>query len=126
MDTPQDIAKFEALSTEAASVKVQPSAWVRVRRSTSVRIGGIVLLVLLAIALLAPWLGTLDPSLYLIGPAGDQIAANDDAEAGVNTNSLIANLTLPADGQYIIIATHFGAQYGGTTGTYSLTLTQLN
>lgn len=70
--------------------------------------------------------GTLDPSLYLIGPAGDQIAANDDAEAGVNTNSLIANLTLPADGQYIIIATHFGAQYGGTTGTYSLTLTQLN
>jgi hypothetical protein len=70
--------------------------------------------------------GTLDPSLYLIGPAGDQIAANDDAEPGENTNSLISNLTLPADGQYIIIATHFGAQFGGTTGTYSLTLTQLN
>lgn len=70
--------------------------------------------------------GTLDPSLYLIGPAGDEIASNDDAEPGENTNSLISNLTLPADGQYIIIATHFGAQFGGTTGTYSLTLTQLN
>ena len=64
MDTPQDIARFEALSTEAASVHVQPSAWQRVRRSTSVRIGGIVLLVLLVIALLAPWLGTVDPSLF--------------------------------------------------------------
>ncbi|MEP7291369.1 MAG: pre-peptidase C-terminal domain-containing protein [Chloroflexota bacterium] len=70
--------------------------------------------------------GTLDPSLYLIAPDGSQAAANDDAVAGENTNSLIANLTLPADGQYIIIATHFGAQYGGTTGTYSLTLTKLN
>jgi hypothetical protein len=70
--------------------------------------------------------GTLDPTLYLIGPQGDQIAENDDAVAGENTNALISNLTLPADGQYIIIATHFGARYGGTTGTYSLTLTQLN
>ena len=69
--------------------------------------------------------GTLDPSLYLIGPQGNQVAANDDAVAGENTNSLISNLTLPADGQYIIIATHFGARYGGTTGTYSLTLTKL-
>ena len=55
-----------------------------------------------------------------------QVAANDDAVAGENTNALISNFTLPADGQYIIIATHFGAQYGGTTGTYSLTLTILN
>ncbi len=68
--------------------------------------------------------GNLDPSLYLIGPAGNQIAANDDAVVGENTNSLISNLALPADGQYIIIATHFGARYGGTTGTYSLTLTK--
>ena len=68
--------------------------------------------------------GNLDTSLYLIGPAGNQIAANDDAVVGENTNSLISNLALPADGQYIIIATHFGARYGGTTGTYSLTLTK--
>jgi hypothetical protein len=68
--------------------------------------------------------GNLDTSLYMLGPAGNQVAANDDVEAGANTNSLISNFALPADGQYIIIATHFGARYGGTTGTYSLTLTK--
>ncbi|MFZ2652704.1 MAG: ABC transporter permease [Burkholderiaceae bacterium] len=36
----------------------------RVRRNVSVRIGGVVLIVLLTIALLAPWLGTVDPSLF--------------------------------------------------------------
>ncbi|MFN8561076.1 MAG: PPC domain-containing protein [Anaerolineae bacterium] len=69
--------------------------------------------------------GTLDPTLYLLDARGNQVAVNDDAVAGENTNSLISNLTLPEDGQYIIIATHFGARYGGTTGTYSLTLTKL-
>ncbi|MBE2266904.1 MAG: PPC domain-containing protein [Anaerolinea sp.] len=68
--------------------------------------------------------GTLDPTLYLIGPVGNLVAENDDAVAGENTNSLIADLTLPESGQYIIIATHFGALYGGTTGTYTLTLSQ--
>lgn len=70
--------------------------------------------------------GTLDPTLYLVGPLGNLVAENDDAVAGENTNSLIADFTLPADGQYIIIATHYGALYGGTTGTYQLTLTQRN
>ena len=55
---------FDALSVESATVVVQPSAWARVRRNLSVRIGGTVLLVLLVIALLAPWLGTVDPSLF--------------------------------------------------------------
>ncbi len=68
--------------------------------------------------------GTLDTSLYLIGPSGNLVAQNDDAVAGENTNSLIANLTLPEDGRYIIIATHFGGLYGGTTGTYQLTYSQ--
>jgi peptide/nickel transport system permease protein len=57
-------ATFESLSVENASVHVQPSAWARVRKSTSVRIGAAVMLVLLLIALLAPWLGTVDPSLF--------------------------------------------------------------
>jgi hypothetical protein len=70
--------------------------------------------------------GSLDPTLYLVSPSGVVIASNDDAVAGENTNSLIANFTLPEDGQYIIIATHFGGPYGGTTGTYSLTISQLN
>lgn len=70
--------------------------------------------------------GSLDPMLYLIGPDGALVAQNDDAVAGENTSSIIANLALPADGTYIIIATHFGGPYGGTTGAYSLTFTQLN
>ena len=55
---------FDALSVESATVVVQPSAWARVRRNLSVRIGGTALLLLLLIALLAPWLGTVDPSLF--------------------------------------------------------------
>jgi hypothetical protein len=61
--------------------------------------------------------GTLDPLLFVVDAAGNLVAENDDAVAGENTDSLIANLALPADGQYIIIATHFGGRYGGTTGT---------
>jgi peptide/nickel transport system permease protein len=59
--TPTDLA---ALSIESATVVPQTSAWARVRASWSVRIGGLVLVVLLAVALLAPWLGTVDPSLF--------------------------------------------------------------
>ena len=69
--------------------------------------------------------GTLDTVLYVIGPSGVLVAENDDAVAGENTNSVIADFTLPENGQYIIITTHYGALYGGTTGTYSLTLTEL-
>jgi len=54
----------EALSVEAATVVPQQSAWQRVRRSTSVRIGGSFLALLVLVALLAPWLGTVDPSLF--------------------------------------------------------------
>jgi peptide/nickel transport system permease protein len=60
MSTPD----FEALSVESATVVHQQSAWQRVRRNTSVRIGGTVMLVLVLIALAAPWLGTVDPSLF--------------------------------------------------------------
>jgi hypothetical protein len=67
--------------------------------------------------------GTLDTTLYLVGPGGTLLAENDDVVPGVNKNSLIANFTLPQTGRYIIIATHFGALYGGTIGTYTLNLT---
>ncbi len=53
-----------ALSVESASVVAQLSAFQRVRKSPSVRVGAGVLLVLVAVALLAPWLGTVDPSLF--------------------------------------------------------------
>jgi peptide/nickel transport system permease protein len=55
---------LEALSVESATVVVQQSAWTRVRRNLSVRIGGSVMALLVVVALLAPWLGTVDPSLF--------------------------------------------------------------
>jgi len=61
MNTP---ANFEALSVESATVVSQPSTWQRVRRNGSVRLGGIALLILLLVAIAAPWLGTVDPSLF--------------------------------------------------------------
>ena len=54
----------QLLSVEAASVVEQPSAWARVKRNLSVRIGGTVMVLLVLISLLAPWLGTVDPSLF--------------------------------------------------------------
>src|SRR5574343_646976 len=55
---------FETLSVESATVHVQLSAWQRVRRNASVRIGGTVMLLLVLVALAAPWLGTVAPSLF--------------------------------------------------------------
>ena len=53
-----------ALSVEAATVVERPSTWQRVKRNGSVRIGGIALAILVLIALAAPWMGTVDPSLF--------------------------------------------------------------
>lgn len=63
MESP-DPNPFEALSVEAAAVVRQEGAWQRVHRNGAVRFGGAALAVLLAIALAAPWLGTVDPSLF--------------------------------------------------------------
>ena len=57
-------SEYDELSVEAASVVEQPSAWARAGRNLSVRIGGGVMALLVVIALLAPWLGTVDPSLF--------------------------------------------------------------
>jgi peptide/nickel transport system permease protein len=59
-----DAQQLEALSVESATVHQQPTAWQRVRRNTSVRIGGTVMLLLVLVSLTAPWLGTVDPSLF--------------------------------------------------------------
>lgn len=57
-------SSFEALSVESATVVAQLSAWQRARRNVSVRAGGAVLMLLVIVALLAPWLGTVDPTLF--------------------------------------------------------------
>lgn len=68
--------------------------------------------------------GTLDPALYLISPEGIQVDYNDDVVPGENPNSVIEKATLASSGTYYIIATHYGLNFGGTQGTYSLTLVQ--
>jgi len=59
-----DAKQLEALSVESATIVSQPTMWQRVLRNGSVRLGGVALLILLAVALAAPWLGTVDPSLF--------------------------------------------------------------
>ena len=58
------VANYDALSVESATIVTQRSAWQRVRANLSVRIGGSVLALLVAISVLAPWLGTVDPTLF--------------------------------------------------------------
>jgi hypothetical protein len=71
---------------------------------------------------------TLDTKVFLVSPTGIEIANNDDADpalAGTNgrtTDSIINAVTLPEDGQYLIVASRFGTIYGGTIGGYVLTL----
>lgn len=67
--------------------------------------------------------GSLDPLLYLVDPNGFEVASNDDIEPGADTNSRIPDYVLLTDGTYTIIATHFGTIFGGTTGSYQLSLT---
>jgi len=69
--------------------------------------------------------GTLDPAVYLLSPEGTIFDWNDDIlPEGENRNSAINDKTLAFDGTYYIIATHYGLNFGGTIGTYNLTLTQ--
>jgi peptide/nickel transport system permease protein len=62
-----DARQYEALSIESAAIVRTQSAWGRVRASWSVRIGGSVLALLVLLALAAPWLGTVDPTLFDAG-----------------------------------------------------------
>jgi peptide/nickel transport system permease protein len=55
---------LQTLSVESANIARRESAWQRLRRNWSVRLGGSALVLLLAIAAAAPWLGTVDPTLF--------------------------------------------------------------
>jgi hypothetical protein len=68
--------------------------------------------------------GTLDTLLFLVGPTGIELASNDDIVPGENRNSLISEFQLPQDGQYVVLATHYGTIFGGTNGVYTLTLSR--
>jgi peptide/nickel transport system permease protein len=66
MEAPSN-AQFEALSVESAAVVRREGAWQRARRNLSVRLGASALIVLVILALLAPFLGTVDPTLFDAG-----------------------------------------------------------
>jgi peptide/nickel transport system permease protein len=67
MDAKELARETELLSVESAAVIRRESAWERVRRNWSVRIGGFVLVLLVLVAFAAPWLGTVDPTLFDAG-----------------------------------------------------------
>jgi len=79
------VSDHAALSVEAATIVSRPSTWDRVRGNLSVKIGGFVLAVLVLIAAAAPWLGTVDPTLFdpvsrdlLPGQAGEITTLDGD------------------------------------------------
>lgn len=65
---------------------------------------------------LAPLIGILDPSQNLVATSED----------GQPNQSVTVEYTVPADGQYTIVATRVGNQAGTTTGRYALRLRRAN
>jgi hypothetical protein len=66
--------------------------------------------------------GSLDTLLQLVDSAGNLVAVNDDANA--STNSQLANQRLVTAGRYIIVATRYGKEIGGTEGTFNLSISE--
>ena len=55
---------YDARAAEPAAARRQDGAWQRAGANWSVRLGGVALALLIAVALAAPWLGTVDPTLF--------------------------------------------------------------
>jgi peptide/nickel transport system permease protein len=55
---------LQTLSVESANIARRESAWQRLHRNWSVRVGGCALLVMIVVAGAAPLLGTVDPTLF--------------------------------------------------------------
>ena len=62
---------------------------------------------------------SLDTYLILIGPEGDVIAENDDIDPGVNVDSQLEGIALPATGIYTIVVRGFDE---ASLGAYTITL----
>ena len=70
--------------------------------------------------------GNLDPFMFLMDANGTQLAFDDDiilstAPLKTDQNSRI-DYTLPADGLYVVVASRYGVDYGGTTGTFEVSI----
>lgn len=64
----------------------------------------------------------LDTFLLILDPKGREIARNDDMgdQAG---DSAIRGVRLPESGTYVIVATRYGQEFGGTSGDFQLLVT---
>jgi hypothetical protein len=68
--------------------------------------------------------GNLDPQLFLLDATGNQLQRNDDVKAGEDPNSQI-DFNVQTEGSYVVVATRYGIDFGGTTGNYELRIEQL-
>lgn len=69
--------------------------------------------------------GNLDPFLFLLDSGGLQINSNDDVTPGKDINARIDH-SITVDGTYYVVATRYGATFGGTAGNYELSVGLLN
>jgi hypothetical protein len=83
------------------------------------RTGDIVYVRMTGVNGLAPLIGILDAG-------GDLIARSDDPTPAAPNSETTIRLTLPQDGDYIIVATRVGNENGTTTGDYVLQIDWLN
>jgi len=68
---------------------------------------------------------SINPFLLILDPEGREIARNDD-ESASSTNALIAGLRLVKNGNYTIVATRYWQRYGSSTGTFNLTVAEVD
>jgi len=61
----------------------------------------------------------LDTFLLILDPKGREIARNDDMETQAG-DSAIRGVHLPESGNYVIVATRYGQEFGGTFGDFQL------
>lgn len=64
----------------------------------------------------------LDTLLQLIDPNGNLLGVNDDISG--STNSTIANQRIVQSGTYLLVATRYGKDIGGTEGEFTLVVTE--
>lgn len=67
--------------------------------------------------------GGLEPLLAILGPSGDVLARSEEGAANATVR---LEYTVPADGQYTIVATRAGSAEGASTGAYALRLRRAN
>jgi len=67
--------------------------------------------------------GDLDAYLVLVNRQNRQVVAENDDNPGMTSlDAFLNGIVIPENGMYIILASRYGGETGGTTGSYSLRL----